>query len=398
MADSIASEYRRFTRRLDNPSNLAKISSPLLGDFLACEIPMRLLPLLATVFAICLGVGARRGAAADSITDMPGVPYSPSAAQDLWNAVVADHHVANPHDPHTDPQHHAGDPHHSGDPHHTGDPHPTVDPHHASDPHHIDETDPHHMGDIHHTGDPHHTSNPHHFDDGHHHTDNHHVDPHHHAGPTHHDSPPQHHAGDPHSPTDPMHVLSLSITADSGGHPLLHVHETRLGDLNGDGHIDRNDALLHFGQSSFSQAVSLEGDVNYVQFTNGQDALILVDAAHLPENFDLPNALANLSVNGIPGLAGDYNQSGTVDAADYAVWRDTLGHTGAVLAADGNGTHQIDQGDYEVWRSHFGSIAANSGGSNSHVPEPAALIIALTACVWAVNATRRRRAARHAIH
>lgn len=183
-----------------------------------------------------------------------------------------------------------------------------------------------------------------------------------------------------------MHVLSLSITDDSGGHPLLHVHETRLGDLNGDGHINRNDALLHFGQSSFSQAVSLEGDVNYVQFANGQDALILVDTAHLPENFDLSNALAGLNVNSIPGLSGDYNHNGAVDAADYAVWRDALG------------SDQIDQGDYDLWRSNFGSIAANSGGSNSHVPEPAALIIALTACVWAVNATRRRRAARHDIH
>ena len=33
------------------------------------------------------------------------------------------------------------------------------------------------------------------------------------------------------------------------------------------------------------------------------------------------------------GLVGDYNDDGTVDAADYTVWRDSLGQTGSGLAA-----------------------------------------------------------------
>ena len=41
-----------------------------------------------------------------------------------------------------------------------------------------------------------------------------------------------------------------------------------------------------------------------------------------------------LNVLSIP--PGDYNQNGFVDAADYVVWRDTLGQMGAGLAADGN--------------------------------------------------------------
>ena len=36
------------------------------------------------------------------------------------------------------------------------------------------------------------------------------------------------------------------------------------------------------------------------------------------------------------GLAGDYNLDGIVDAADYVVWRKTLGQSGTDLAADGN--------------------------------------------------------------
>src|SRR5262245_53026718 len=51
--------------------------------------------------------------------------------------------------------------------------------------------------------------------------------------------------------------------------------------------------------------------------------------------------------------AGDYDGSGTVDAADYTVWRKTLGSTDD-LRADGNGNLVIDDGDYNIWKSAFG--------------------------------------------
>jgi len=60
-------------------------------------------------------------------------------------------------------------------------------------------------------------------------------------------------------------------------------------------------------------------------------------------------------------LLGDYNHNGVVDAADYVLWRNTLGQSGSNLAADGNQNNSIDSGDYAVWRSHFGQSAA--GGS-----------------------------------
>jgi endoglucanase len=75
-----------------------------------------------------------------------------------------------------------------------------------------------------------------------------------------------------------------------------------------------------------------------------------------------------------PMAAGDYNQDGTVDAADYVVWRATRGDAGTDLPADGNDNNIIDDGDYDVWRSNFGQ--SESSASNSlAVPEPA---------VWAV--------------
>ncbi|MEM9185305.1 MAG: CARDB domain-containing protein [Planctomycetota bacterium] len=54
-------------------------------------------------------------------------------------------------------------------------------------------------------------------------------------------------------------------------------------------------------------------------------------------------------------LPGDYNLSGAVEAADYTIWRNNLGMTGATPAdGDGDGDGDVDANDYLVWRGHFG--------------------------------------------
>jgi hypothetical protein len=73
----------------------------------------------------------------------------------------------------------------------------------------------------------------------------------------------------------------------------------------------------------------------------------------------------------IPVAPGDYNGDGTVDAADYIVWRKALGSTDD-LRADGNGNLMIDAGDFGVWRSAFGANynLASGAGVGASVPEP----------------------------
>jgi hypothetical protein len=53
-------------------------------------------------------------------------------------------------------------------------------------------------------------------------------------------------------------------------------------------------------------------------------------------------------------VAGDYNENTIVDAADYVLWRDTVGSS-TDFRADGDGNNVIDQGDYDYWKARFGN-------------------------------------------
>lgn len=77
----------------------------------------------------------------------------------------------------------------------------------------------------------------------------------------------------------------------------------------------------------------------------------------------------------VGGLAGDYNFDGSVDAADYTVWRDSLGQTGRSLAADGDGDGVVGAGDYDVWRLNFGQQTVETLARNAPTPEPPASLL-----------------------
>ena len=76
--------------------------------------------------------------------------------------------------------------------------------------------------------------------------------------------------------------------------------------------------------------------------------------------------------------AGDYNSDGVVNAADYPVWRDSLGQSvGFYTVADGDGDGMVTTADYDLWKQNFGKTISNLGGAGSlaAVPEPGALLL-----------------------
>lgn len=86
---------------------------------------------------------------------------------------------------------------------------------------------------------------------------------------------------------------------------------------------------------------------------------------------------------------GDYNGDGVVDAADYTVWRATLGDSVAAgTGADGDMSGTIDEGDFLAWRTAYGN-ALGSASAAATVPEPASLL--LVAMSMAAGLVARRR-------
>lgn len=96
------------------------------------------------------------------------------------------------------------------------------------------------------------------------------------------------------------------------------------------------------------------------------------------------------SIGGPNYLTGDFNKNGVIDAADYTVWRDTVGVLGSETAhpaADANHDFRVDEADYAAWVAAF-----NGGASPSSValPEPGGCVIAGLVATG-VALTRRRR-------
>jgi hypothetical protein len=77
----------------------------------------------------------------------------------------------------------------------------------------------------------------------------------------------------------------------------------------------------------------------------------------------------NFNADGPVPPTGDYNRNGTVDAADYTQWRDTIGQPVDLPGdgADGDLSGTVDQGDYPVWRSNFG-VTGEPGTSGLYHP------------------------------
>jgi len=95
-----------------------------------------------------------------------------------------------------------------------------------------------------------------------------------------------------------------------------------------------------------------------------------------------------------PGVTGDFNNNGKVDAADYVIWRENSG-TNNALANDGGLGTPIGAAHYNLWRQNFGNPpGAGAGGMfASEIPEPGSASLLLVVLI-AGSASCRFRLAR----
>lgn len=62
-----------------------------------------------------------------------------------------------------------------------------------------------------------------------------------------------------------------------------------------------------------------------------------------------------------PGLSGDFNGDGQVDAADYTLWRDNLGNTDESAINNNGDGGGITASDYTIWASNYGKTGPVAG-------------------------------------
>jgi hypothetical protein len=99
---------------------------------------------------------------------------------------------------------------------------------------------------------------------------------------------------------------------------------------------------------------------------------------------------------GQAAVPGDYNGNGTVDAADYVVWRDHRGLMSGATPAQGDGTGDgmVNDADLSFWQARFGTTGSASAAAVeplAAVPEPSSLLLGIgTAAIMLLAFVRRR--------
>jgi hypothetical protein len=86
-----------------------------------------------------------------------------------------------------------------------------------------------------------------------------------------------------------------------------------------------------------------------------------------------------------PGVLGDYNGNGVVDAADYTLWRNAMA-AGGTLQNDAT-PGSVTSADYSFWKSRFG--ATTGSGAVVTVPEAASATPLLVTIGWLGSRFRR---------
>jgi len=180
--------------------------------------------------------------------------------------------------------------------------------------------------------------------------------------------------------------------------------ESAAGSLNGTGWNSLDEQNVSNWQQNLATAKQLV-ETNFLASTTvapgGQLSLggLFTTAAteDLTGRFTTLDGLVNLlqvEYVTVAGVAGDYNQNGVVDAADYTVWRNHLGATFQLQNEGGITPGVVDAADYNFWKSRFGMTSGAGSIQSGAVPEPAAWLLA--AIAGTVVGARRRNDGRFA--
>jgi len=146
---------------------------------------------------------------------------------------------------------------------------------------------------------------------------------------------------------------------------------------------------------TFTSSLLPKDGINSITDLNPAGAANLTVGVNSPTNFQ---GVSGTVPPPPPPNNGDYNGDTFVNAADYTVWRNTLGtDVEQSSGADGNNNGMIDIGDYTFWKNHYGDVVGGAGagqGVLSLLPEPTTVIMSIVALgFFPLRLVRRTRRA-----
>ena len=159
-------------------------------------------------------------------------------------------------------------------------------------------------------------------------------------------------------------LTAVGLTANNAKLILIVVDGRQPGFSDGLSLVDLGDLMKNsYGATN---AINLDGGGSTTMVMNFYNDAFAVQVLNSPSDGLERSVGSNLAVFALPN--GDYNQNGAVDAADYVVWRKSIG----------------GQLAYDAWRTRFGGSPSGLG-SGASVPEPetsAYCVLVLLIFMW----------------
>jgi exopolysaccharide biosynthesis protein len=166
---------------------------------------------------------------------------------------------------------------------------------------------------------------------------------------------------------------AAGLSADNRTLILMTVDGRRTGISEGVTLVELAGYMANYGAAN---AINLDGGGSTTMAANYYNDLSAGVLLNLPSGSAERAVGANLGLFALPN--GDYNQNNFIDAADYVVWRNSIGGSTALSA----------------WKQRFGrsgsSVNASAAGVES-IPEPASIMVLLWS-LFAARLQKKRRA------
>lgn len=152
-------------------------------------------------------------------------------------------------------------------------------------------------------------------------------------------------------------------------------------------HFGTGPGAVHVGSDMLPAMGVSAGAIGFTPpLDSGQYAFWIQQAAGAPVTYQF-----DFIVTALAGAPGDYNGDGTVNAADYTVWRNAVEAGATTILNEGAGISPgaVDQADYAFWRDHYGDVLGSGAADSATIPEPSSAVLLCIAAAGLLTSRRR---------